>query len=325
MPLSEFEIIERYFAGRKVRRHDVTLGIGDDCAIIRAPQEGEMVVSIDALVEGIHFPEGATPYDIGYKALATSLSDIAAMGATPMWAMLALILQDPTADWLDAFCQGYDALLDRFDMDLIGGNIARGPLSVTSQVQGSVRTGEGLRRAGARPGDRIYVTGTLGDAGLGLRAVLGNTDLPAEDLAFAVRRFYRPEPRVAEGQAMVGIAHAAIDISDGLVADLRHVLESSQVGASVSVDRLPLSSALVQNATPEEGRVLALSAGEDYELCFTVPPEKASEVARLTREFSCGLTEIGVIEERPGLRLTDQGRPYQSDRKGWEHFREGNG
>ncbi len=322
MSLSEFNLIERYFSGQGPRREDVTLGVGDDCALLRVPAGMELAVSIDALVEGVHFPVDTAPADIGHKALAVGLSDLAAMGAEPAWATLALSLPRAEEAWLQAFSSGLFALAERFGVQLVGGDTVRGPLVISLQLHGFVPQGQALRRSGARPGDLIYVTGTPGDAGVGLELALGKRSLPAEPAAYLRGRLDRPSPRIAAGLALRELASAAIDLSDGLAADLGHILERSGVGARIELARLPFSAEL-QQAVPvtEERYRYALAAGDDYELCFTVPPPAQAAVDRVCADLNCGCRRIGVIEEPAGLRLSlPDGSLLQPRQLGFDHF-----
>ena len=322
MPLAEFSLIDRFFAAQSRRRGDVALGIGDDAAVVEVPPDQQLVVAVDTLVAGVHFPDSAAAADIGHKALAVNLSDLAAMGARPCWATLALTLPQADDSWVAAFARGFFALAERFQVELIGGDTTRGPLCVSVQILGTVPRGQSLQRAGARVGDRIFITGSLGDAGLALRL------LQTKGMCAAARdaldaRLHRPEPRVAFGERLRGLASTAIDISDGLLADLGHVLQRSGVGATVWVERLPRSAAFQACVSPQasEWFELPLAAGDDYELCFTVAPEHADALQGRARELDVPLADIGVIAAEPGLRCClDDGRVYQPRRRGYEHF-----
>jgi thiamine-monophosphate kinase len=318
MPLSEFEIISRYFNRGPVQRKDVLIGIGDDGAVLRVPPGMDLVVSIDTLVAGVHFSEDFSPEDIGYRALAVNLSDLAAMGAEPAWATLALTL--PTADetWLEGFSQGFFELAQAYSVQLIGGNIACGPLNITIEVHGFVPRGTDLRRTGAQPGDAIYVTGTLGDAALALTAM---EPLNEEDRRQCLARLRRPSPRVQQGCLLRGIATSAIDISDGLWADLGHICEASGVGAVIELSQLPSSPALRKIADEEARWQLALAGGDDYELCFTVSAEREEQLKALRSDFGCPLTCIGHVERARGLRcLLPDGSPFHPAGSGYRHF-----
>jgi len=320
MPISEFDLIARYFARQDVRRPDVPLGVGDDCALLRAPAGMDLAVTTDTLVAGVHFPENTHPEALGHKALAVNLSDLAAMGAEPAWAMLALTLPQADEAWLEAFARGLLGLAARYGVQLVGGDTTRGPLSVTLQVFGFVPQGKALRRDAAQPGDLICVTGTLGDAGLGLRIAQGKLAAPAPYAEYLLGRLERPVPRVETGLALRGLAHAAIDVSDGLVADLGHILDSSGVGATVQVERIPVSAAFRELVADDWNT--ALGSGDDYELCFTLPPERRAELEKSCAERGECCTCIGVIEQRPGLRLLrNDGSAFDLAAQGYDHFR----
>jgi thiamine-monophosphate kinase len=332
---SEFELIRRYFAQSAAGRDDVLLGIGDDAAVLRTPPDTGLIAAIDTLVAGIHFPPDTDPESIGHKALAVNLSDLAAMGAEPAWAMLALTLPQADERWLAGFAQGFFALARTHGVALIGGDTTRGPLSITVQIQGFCPPGAALRRGGARPGDLIYVTGTLGDAGLALRLLAHDDVGSSVAREFLQRRLDRPQPRVAQGLRLRGCAHAAIDVSDGLLADLGHILAASGVGATLDLAQLPLSpafrsclAALTAAAHPALDRYtpglawadLALASGDDYELCFTVAPDQRGRVEAMA-EAGVPCTCIGVIDAEQGLRgrLAD-GASYLPPRRGYDHF-----
>jgi len=324
MSATEFEIIRRYFTRQQPQRDDVIAGIGDDAALLQLPADSELVVCMDTLVAGVHFPESTPAAAIGHKALAVNLSDLAAMGADPAWATLSLTLPDSDPVWLEDFSQAFFSLADRHGVQLVGGDTTRGPLSVTVQAHGFVPGGKALRRQGAQPGDRIYITGTLGDAGLALQ--LGDT----ADTTLRQRLDY-PEPRVAAGQLLRDYASAAIDISDGLLADLGHLLEAGGLemttGASINIDALPRSAAFT-TAVRQAGLVepdlfytLPLSAGDDYELCFSVPASscEAMEVALSRQSIDC--TAVGVIEPSSGIRCHKaNGDVYLAATAGYQHF-----
>jgi len=317
MPLSEFDIIERFFRRPGGSRDDVLLGIGDDAALLAVPCDRDLAVAVDTLVSGRHFPPATAAFDIGHKALAVNLSDLAAMGAEPAWATLALTLPEVDEAWLQSFADGFFALADRYDVQLVGGDTTRGPLSVTVQVHGLVARGRALRRDGARPGQRIFVTGTIGDAAYALWQMQAGKPVGPGLL----ERLNRPEPRVAFGCALVGVGNAAIDISDGLLADLGHIVAASGCGATLWVDRLPRSALLPAPASSPRVLVSQLSGGDDYELCFCVEPENAAVVHTLARDCALAVTEVGVIESEPGVRcLHDDGSVYQPHARGFDHF-----
>ena len=319
MPLSEFQLISHYFTRQAIRRRDVALGIGDDAALLRMPEGQCLAVSIDTLVEGVHFLPEIAPADLGYRALAVNLSDLAAMGAQPAWATLALTLPGVDEPWLAQFSSGFFELAQHHRVQLVGGNTTRGPLSISVQVHGFVPEEQALRRSGAQPGDLIFVTGTLGDAAIGLQAALQKISLPPVEAQLASQRWLRPLPRVAEGLALRGVAGACIDISDGLLADLSHLCEASQTGARILVEQLPVSTVFA--AAGQGDWNLPLSGGDDYELCFTAAPARRARVEELFKAFACGATCIGVIESMPGLRCEmNDGRQFVPAKYGYDHF-----
>jgi thiamine-monophosphate kinase len=276
-------------------------------------------VSIDTLVEGVHFLPGIAPADLGYRALAVNLSDLAAMAAQPAWATLALTVPRIDESWLEQFSAGFFALAQHHGVQLVGGNTTRGPLSISVQVHGFVPETQAVRRGGAQVGDLIFVTGTLGDAALGLQAALQQLMLDPVSAQFAAQRWLRPTPRVEEGLALRDIATACIDISDGLLADLGHVCDASQVGARIFVEQVPVST-LFKTAGNGNWN-LPLSGGDDYELCFTAAPEHRARVEELFRKFTCGVTCIGVIESSPGIRCQlHDGRAFVPAQRGYDHF-----
>lgn len=318
--LNEFQLIREYFARQPVTRTDVVLGIGDDAALLAVPPDQELVVSTDVLVAGVHFPEGTDALSIGHKSLAVNLSDLAAMGATPAWFTLNLCLPRADSDWLRDFCTGLFTLAKSYRVALVGGDTSRGPLTVGIQIMGLVPPGQALRRSGARPGDRIYVTGVLGEAALGLQRVLGKLDLPEEYRINVWQQLYRPLPRVQAGRRLRGLASACIDISDGLVADLGHILEASGVGARIALRELPLSPAY-DAAFQQVGWEAALNGGDDYELCFTVPAEQEHAFQQASTRFGVSCCPIGEIEAAPGLRIVDEaGQLYTPGQRGYTHF-----
>jgi thiamine-monophosphate kinase len=327
-PNSEFELIRRYFATQGVVRDDVVIGIGDDGAVLRVPAGKELVVSIDTLVSGVHFPESTPARAIGHKALAVNLSDMAAMAADPAWATLALTLPYVDDRWLAEFSAGFLELASRFNVQLVGGDVTRGPLSITVQVHGFTSEGAALRRDSARSGDLICVTGTLGDAALGLQLMHGQLECGAGEEAYLRARLERPEPRVLEALSLRGVASAAIDISDGLVADLGHILDASGVGATLHIERLPQSAAYracrqayISRCGPDWWDGLVLGGGDDYELCFTIPADRREVLGTHSSETGCPYTCIGVVEAIAGLRCIGRdGVCVEPRHRGYEHF-----
>jgi thiamine-monophosphate kinase len=316
----EFDLIDHYFARHRENRADVSLGIGDDAALLSVPQGQSLVVTVDTLVAGVHFPLQTTAAAIGHKALAVNLSDLAAMGATPAWLTLALTLPQADDTWLSEFAQGFFALADEFNVQLVGGDTTRGPLSISVQALGWVPEGEALTRSGARPGDVILVTGTLGDAGGGLQLRQGQAQVAEAQAEVLLQRLDRPTPRLAAGQALRGLASATIDISDGLGADLGHILDASGAGAEVLVDALPLSPAL-QALGRDTACQLAATSGDDYELCFTVAADRVEEARARLAAIDCPCTRIGTISSEPGLHWRGaDGQPWQPAAAGFDHF-----
>lgn len=322
MANSEFALIQRFFTKQDVKRSDVLLGVGDDCALLRVPPGESLAVTTDTLVSGVHFFADTDPESLGHKALAVNLSDLAAMGARPAWITLALALPEVNSHWLSAFCRGLFNLAQRFAVQLVGGDTTRGPLTITIQACGFVPDQNALRRDGATPADRIYVTGTIGDAALALAAIKNHWTLSDIHLSHLQARLLHPIPRVKQGLQLRGLASAAIDISDGLAQDLKHILQRSGVGATLDVDHLPRSQALQTSLQAEDAIALALTGGDDYELCFTVPPQHQSRLQSLAAHWDCACTEIGVIEAQPGLRYQriDNNRFYLSSGTGYDHF-----
>ncbi|MGE0030000.1 MAG: thiamine-phosphate kinase [Steroidobacteraceae bacterium] len=310
-------MIERFFTRRGAARADVVLGVGDDAALVTAPAGAECVLALDTLVAGAHFPAGMDARFVGHRALAVNLSDLAAMGAEPAWALLGLTLPSVDEHWLAGFSAGLDALARRFQVALVGGDTTRGPLTVTIALAGIVPAGQALLRSGARPGDDLWVSGTPGDAAAGLAVLQGR--LPAQGRArdALLHRFQLPEPRVALGVALRGIASACIDISDGLAGDLAKLCAASGVGADVESRELPLSAGLCSAAGPEARLGFALSGGDDYELLFTAPAAQRASLAAL--EAGAVLRRIGVISDTAGVRI-DGAAPEREAGHGFDHF-----
>ena len=320
--MNEFELIARHFA-RAPRHDDVRLGVGDDAAII-APSPGvEYAVSVDMLVEGRHFAAGADPEDLGHKALAVNLSDMAAMGAAPRFVLLAGAL--PAADdaWLAAFMRGFDALATRYGVELIGGDTTCGPRNLCVTIIGEVPTGQAITRGGAKVGDIVFVSGRLGEAALALAVRAARVRVAAGEEA--VRRLDRPEPRVALGIALRGIASAALDVSDGLVGDLTHILDASRVGAVVDVAAIPAGAALRELLDgPQRDLALAcvLAGGDDYELCFTAPASLRPRIDAIARSLDLPLSAIGTVTAKRGLVVRDErGCPMAALPRAFDHFR----
>ncbi|MGH8736292.1 MAG: thiamine-phosphate kinase [Burkholderiales bacterium] len=317
--LSEFELIRRYF-DRPAR--GALLGIGDDAALVKAGPGMAIAVSTDMLLEGRHFSVGAEPGALGHKALAVNLSDMAAMGATPRWATLALALPRADEVWLAAFSAGLHALADRYEIDLIGGDTTRGSLAMVITILGEVPEGCALLRSGAREADEIWVSGELGGAALALAHLQERVQLTAQDAAQAAARLHTPEPRVALGQRLRGIASSAIDLSDGFAGDLQHVLESSSVAAQVRYASLPRFAAFARLADPHLEADCVLSGGDDYELLFTAAPARRAELEALGVTLDVVLTRVGSIRAgAPKLELLDAASRPMPQAAGFDHFR----
>lgn len=316
--LSEFDIIRRYFS--RPTRHTLLAG-GDDAALVQVSAGSELVVSADMLVAGRHFFPDADARKLGHKCLAVNLSDLAAMGATPRWATLALALPGANPQWLEEFAQGFYALAQVHDVDLIGGDTTQGPLNICVQIMGEVPAGQALRRDGAKPGDDIWVSGTLGDAALALAQRFGQITLSPAQAAACISKLEQPAPRVALGIALRGLAHSAIDISDGFAADLTHILERSRLGAQVNFANLPVSEVVRAQLSEASARQAVAAGGDDYELCFTAPVAQRAQIEAIGAALSVKLTRVGSILAAGGLRLLDaDGTPMQLARAGFEHF-----
>jgi thiamine-monophosphate kinase len=316
--MDEFELIAKFFTSQKISRADVILDIGDDCALLDIPADHHLAITTDTLVNGVHFPIETNAFDIGYKSLAVNLSDLAAMGATPAWVSLALTLPSLNETWLAEFSRGFFELARRHKVQLIGGDTTHGPLSITITAQGLIPKHQAIPRSGAKAGDFIYVTNTLGDAGLALLSIQNQTELPTKILA----RLNRPEPRIDIGIKLRNIASSAIDISDGLVSDLGHILKKSHVGANICVDHLPLSTTLREILSTEAAIAMALSAGDDYELCFTIHPGDETLLHNTLHKSGHAYTRIGTITANTELNLEFiDGRKYHGDAQGYQHFK----
>ena len=307
--LTEFSLIDKFFKQSTPQNSETRLGIGDDCALLSIPNGYELAITTDTMVEGVHFFADANPAQLGHKLLAVNLSDLAAMGAKPLAVTLALTLPRIDEIWLSEFSEGFLKLARRYNVDLIGGDTTKGTLILTVQAMGLVPNGQALKRSTAQVGDIIYMTGLLGEAGLGLKIKQGYECHAAN----AVARFHEPMPRIETGLALRSVASACIDISDGLVGDLGHILKQSGVGACVDFDKLPLSDDVKSYIENTGDEFMPLVAGDDYELCFTVPPKFAHRVPE-----NC--TAIGIIEKESGLRLKKPGHIETFTAKGYEHF-----
>jgi thiamine-monophosphate kinase len=308
--VDEFELIRRHFV-RDGEAPGVITGVGDDGAVLRPRAGHDLVTVIDSLVEGTHFPPGIPPADLGYRAVAVNLSDIAAMGAKPLWMTLAITMPEKEASWVEKFARGLFDAAEENDVSLVGGDTTSGEsVVVTVQLTGDVAAGDAVLRSGARPGDTLYVTGTLGDAAAGLTAMTS-----AEPDPFLVNRFLRPQARIAAGLELPKFASACIDVSDGLVADLKKLVDASEVGAELDLDALPLSAALERTVDDDAARQYAATGGDDYELCFTASRSLPDELGGVT------VTAIGTITGDRGVVCRAGGDIVAMDDSGYRHFR----
>ncbi|MFV2005078.1 MAG: thiamine-phosphate kinase [Gammaproteobacteria bacterium] len=319
---SEFDVIKKYFTFSE-QRPDVLLAGGDDCAVVSVPDGKRLVVTTDTLISGVHFPEKTSPEDIAYKALMVNLSDLAAMGATPAWVTLAISLPEINQSWLTAFSQQFSAVLSKYDISLIGGDTTRGALSITIQAMGLCDAEKILRRDSAKEGDKIFVTGYIGDAAVGLYSIVNKLD--DENLASCVKRLNRPQARIGFAEGLTRYSSCAIDISDGLVADLGHVVRASQCGADIQLSAVPLSSAVLNYfAQYHKNNIdwsMVLTQGDDYELCFTVNTEDVPGVEELAKKHRLKVSYIGDITASGCLNFYDENNVLiDFENTGFKHF-----
>ncbi|RUO28072.1 thiamine-phosphate kinase [Aliidiomarina sedimenti] len=317
--LSEFELIERYFRHHGQSRRDVQLAQGDDCAVVKTTPGTEIAVTTDTMVAGVHFDDKVPPRALGHKLVAVNLSDLAAMGAEPAWLSLAITLPKADHTWLSEFAAGMHELAGYYHCQLIGGDTTRGPLTLTLTAQGLLPEGQTLVRHGAKPGDWIFVSGTLGDAAAALAAQRDDLELSSAGQKKLEERLFYPTPRVSLGQALRGMATSCIDVSDGLAADLQHILKRSEVGGRLFLTQLPYSDTL--NTLPlEQKRHYALHGGDDYELCFTIPEEMRGSLETALTHSGVDITCIGQIDRQPGLRFFDGDNEVTASGLGYQHF-----
>jgi thiamine-monophosphate kinase len=319
----EFELIERYFSrGGALRRlgSGVILGIGDDAALLEVPAGSDLVAAVDTIVAGRHFPDGSDARAVGHRALAVNLSDLAAMGATPAWATLALTMPSADPDWLHRFSAGFFELADANGVTLVGGDTTRGPLTVSVQILGHVAHGTALRRSGAGCGDLLAVSGTLGDAGAGLALMTAPPQFGSRDVEELIRRFEYPSPRVQLGLSARGVATAAMDLSDGLAGDLPKLAQASGLAAHVDIERLPLSAAMRAVAAIEQARDWAISAGDDYELLLAVAPQRLAELQAAAARLNLTLTAVGELRSGAGVTWSLNGEHFSPRSTGYDHF-----
>lgn len=316
----EFNLIKQYFT-RPTR--NTKLGVGDDAALINLSTGMELAISADMLVAGTHFFADCDAYQLGWKSLAVNISDMAAMGANPKWATLAIALPNINEPWLAEFSRGFFACADSFNVDLIGGDTTRGPLTISVQIMGEVPIGKAIKRSGAKVSDDIWVSGKLGDAALALAHIQGKINLPEEASLTCAQALHTPQPRVALGLALRGIANSALDISDGLLADLGHILEQSHVGATLDLKNIPHSTFadFPTNLSDESFRKMVLAGGDDYELCFTASTEKRAEIVKLSEVTKLQLSCIGQITSNTGLILHGlENEILDIKETGFDHF-----
>jgi len=318
----EFNLIEKYFVNRQKQRKDVVLAAGDDCALVKVPENLSVAISTDTLVAGTHFLSQADPAWVAHKALASNISDLAAMGATPSWVSLALTMPEPDEAWLAPFCNAFFELADYYGIQLIGGDTTKGPLSITLTVQGLVDADKALRRDRAQVGDWVYVSGELGDSKAGLDVVLDNSLRSKPFAGQLEKRHYLATPRVLVGQALLNLASSAIDISDGLISDIKHILQRSQVGVSLDVAQLPVSNELIQFVgSTTAAQQYALTSGEEYELCFTVPEQNKGSIESALAHCGAKITCIGQIRPQGTFELHNNGQPIEWHLSGYDHFK----
>ena len=320
MPVSEFDIIQQVFKSRAQSDNQVICGIGDDAAVIEVPTGQQLLVSTDTLVSGVHYFPDANAFDVGFKSLAVNLSDMAAMAAKPCWMTLALTLPEANQNWLNSFADGLFTLARKYQVALVGGNLAQGPLYITITIMGTVPAGTALLRSGGCVGDDIYVTGELGMASLALASLKGECRISSNMQQSLLERLYRPQPRVETGMQIRNLASACIDLSDGLASDLLHILQASSAGAEVNLPTIPITASL--KALNEQHRwSLALCGGDDYELCFTAPVANRTVLERMSGQFGCNITRIGKVTTGAGIRWLDEnGLVKPVPDSGYRHF-----
>lgn len=315
--MSEFSLIAKYFT-RPAANAD--LGVGDDAALLRVQEGHQLAISVDMLVAGTHFYDDADPYTIGWKSMAVNISDMAAMGAAPKWATLAIALPNIDEDWLAEFARGLFACAERFSVCLIGGDTTRGPLNISVQIMGEVPTSQALMRASAQAGDDIWVSGHLGSAALGLAHLQQKVSLPETILTHSLQRLHTPTPRVDLGLALREIASSCIDVSDGLLADLGHILQNSKVGASIHLEHIACHEYLKNRLDQPLIQQCIMAGGDDYELIFTAPRSKRDVINSLSGQLKLPLTLIGAITAEQTLQVQYQSQNLNIAKKGYDHF-----
>lgn len=315
---SEFDLIRRHFTRPTPQ---ALLGVGDDAALLTVTSGMELAISVDMLVAGTHFFTDADPYSVGWKSLAVNISDMAAMGAQPKWATLAIALPQADENWVAAFASGFFACAAQYQVDLIGGDTTRGPLTISVQIMGEVPSGRALKRSGAKAGDEIWVSGTLGNAALALAALQDRFTLTQDELAACLLSLHTPQPRVGLGLNLRQLAHSAIDISDGLLADLGHILECSNLGAEIRLQDIPCSKVVSNHLADKQVQQMVLAGGDDYELCFTASAANRAEIAKLAGQLALPLSCIGTINNNSGLTIRGLNNELINIGKtGFDHF-----
>lgn len=315
--MSEFNLIKKYFT-RLTRQ--TSLGVGDDAALISISNGMDLAISADMLVAGTHFLTDADAYLLGWKSLAVNISDMAAMGTNPKWATLAIALPEVNEAWLAEFSSGFFACATEFNVDLIGGDTTRGPLTISVQIMGEVPTGQAIKRSGAKVGDDIWVSGNLGSAALGLAHLQGKIALENDVLQASILALHKPAPRAALGLALRGIANSCIDVSDGLLADLGHILQASNIGAALALETLPCHDFLRIHLNKPAFQQYVLAGGDDYELCFTASKSKRETISSISQQLNLPLTIIGETHASTGLEVTYLKQKIKITKKGFNHF-----
>jgi thiamine-monophosphate kinase len=318
--MKEFELIRRYFTEQIVKRKDVHLGIGDDCALVTPPERQHVAITTDTLVAGVHFPLNTSARAIGHKSIAVNLSDLAAMGAEPSWISLAITLPDIDEKWLDEFCAGVFELCEYYNVQVIGGDTTQGPLSITVTAQGLIPFDKHISRAGAKAGDWLYVTGEIGDAALALQHIQGKVSVDKRYQSDIQKRLDFPKARILAGQALREYATAAIDLSDGLVADLGHICKASSVGANIVLDDLPISEALKATLSLNKAVDLALKGGDDYELLFSVAEDNRVGMETALADTGNKITCIGQLNGSDKITTTLNNKPVDINVQSFQHF-----
>ena len=319
--MNEFDLIRKYFQHSLLKK-DVEIGIGDDCAVLSLSHDEQLVVSIDTMVQGVHFHANAKAEDIGSRAVSAALSDLAAMGATPRWVTLALTVPSVDRDWLASFSEGLFSIINSYNCALVGGDTTQGPLTISIQVHGTLPNGKRLSRDGAKPGDLVCVTGCLGDGAAALKYIEQGGSISQASVDYLHNRFYRPTPQIELGEKLLQCAHSAIDVSDGFLADLAHICNASNVGAEINIDQLPISQACLE-LDKTQSEYWALNGGDDYQLCFTLPREKKGWVGNDNDHREHTITVVGHITTDLGIRCQKNGKTIsleQINQNGYQHF-----